>query len=101
MCADRFCEHELAAHGVVRDGLRVAPVEACEAEPVVRQVQGREDTLDREVAERVRTDEVADLLDGARRRRINQPRMPFDADDFRGRKARMTQGYIACRKSRS
>src|SRR5687768_5252184 len=56
----RLLEHELAARGVVRDGLRVATVEAGEAELVVRQVEGREDALDRQVAQRIGADEVTD-----------------------------------------
>ena len=47
---------------VVRDRLRVAAVEAGEAEPLVRQVERGEDAADREVAERVGADELADLL---------------------------------------
>src|SRR6185436_12200479 len=59
-------EHELPAGRVVRNGLRVAPIEAGEAEAIVRQVEGGEDALDRQVAERIGADEVADLLDRAR-----------------------------------
>ena len=45
----RLFEDELAARGVVRDGLRVVAVEAGEAEPLVRQVERGEDAADREV----------------------------------------------------
>src|SRR5262245_27930140 len=62
-----FLQHELARRRVGRDGLRVVAVEAGEAEPVVRQVEGREHAPDRQVAERVRADELADLLLGMRR----------------------------------
>ena len=58
---DRLLEHELAARRVVRDGLRVVAVEAGEAEPLVRQVERGEDAADRQVAERVGADELADL----------------------------------------
>ena len=57
----RLFEHELAARCVVGHGLRVVAVEAREAELVVRQVERREDAADRQVAERVGADEVADL----------------------------------------
>src|SRR5262245_14778553 len=57
----RFLEDELAAGRVVRHGLRVVPVEAGEAEPFVRQLEGLQDPADRQVAERVRADERADL----------------------------------------
>ena len=59
----RLLEDELAARGVIRDRLRVVAVEAGEAEPVVWQVQGRQHAPDRQVAERVGPDEVADLVD--------------------------------------
>src|SRR6185369_4739648 len=58
----RLLEHELAALAVVRDRLRVAAVEAGEAEAVIRELERREDAGDREVAQRIRADEVADLL---------------------------------------
>ena len=47
--------------GVVRDGFRVVAVEAGEAEPLVRQVERGEHAADREVAERIGADELADL----------------------------------------
>src|SRR5439155_21040738 len=58
----RLFEDELARRGVVWDRLWIVAVEAGEAEPVVRKVEGGEDAADREVAERVGTDEVADLV---------------------------------------
>src|ERR1700694_5476292 len=58
---DRFFEHELPARHVVRDRLRVVAVEAGETEAVIRQVERREDAPDRQVAERVGADELADL----------------------------------------
>src|SRR3954471_21310359 len=61
-------EHELPARGVVRHGLGVAPIEAGEAEPLIRQLERAQDALDREIAERIGADELADLLDRARRR---------------------------------
>src|SRR6187431_727277 len=56
-----FFEHELAAGRVVRHGLRVVAVEAREAEPLVRQVECRQDAPDGEVAQGVGPDELADL----------------------------------------
>src|SRR5450759_1442830 len=67
MGTDAFLEDELAAGGVVWDGLGIPAVEAGEAEPVVRQVERREDAANREVAQRVGPDEVADLVDRMRR----------------------------------
>src|SRR4051812_24935200 len=64
---DRLFEEELPGRRVVWHGFRVAAVEARETEPVVRQLQRVEDAADRQVAERVRTDEVPDLIDGMRR----------------------------------
>src|SRR5450759_1431964 len=64
--AAAFLEDELAAGRAVRDGLGVPAVEAGEAEPVVRQVERREDAANREVAQRVGADEVADLVHGMR-----------------------------------
>src|SRR4051812_41109140 len=61
-------EHELPARGVVRHGLGVAPIEAGEAEPLIGQLERAQDALDREIAERIGADELADLLDRARRR---------------------------------
>ena len=54
-------EHELAAGRVVRHGLRVVAVEAGEAEPLVRQLERGEHAADRQVAERIGADELADL----------------------------------------
>src|SRR5687767_13190111 len=45
-------EDELARCRVVRDGLRVAAVEAREAEPLVRQVERGEHAPNRQIAER-------------------------------------------------
>src|SRR3712207_2837300 len=59
---DRLFQHELAPRDVVRDGLGVVAVEAGEAEAVVRQVERSEDAPDGEIAERVRADEVPDLV---------------------------------------
>ena len=50
-------------------GLRVVAVEAGEAEPLVRQVERGEHAADRQVAERVGADELADLLERVGRRR--------------------------------
>ena len=66
--AVRILEDELVAGRVVRHRHRIAPVEAGEAEAVVRQIQRREDAADREVAQRVGADELADLLDRMGRR---------------------------------
>ena len=59
-------EDELAAFDVVRHGLRVLAVEAGETEPLVRQVERSEHATDRQIAERVGADEVADLVDRLR-----------------------------------
>ena len=55
--------------GVVRHGLRVVAVEAGEAELVVGQVERGEHAADRQVAERIGADELADLRLGVGRRR--------------------------------
>src|SRR5262245_29699970 len=56
-------EDELAAGRVVWDGLGVVAIEAGEAEALVGQTERGEDPADRQVAERVGTDEVARLID--------------------------------------
>ena len=58
---DRLLEHELAARGVVRDRIRVVAVEAGEAEPLVGQLERGQHAADRQVAERIGADELADL----------------------------------------
>src|SRR5688572_2060801 len=65
---DPLLEDELAARRVVRHGLRVVAVEAGEAEPLIRQLERREHAPDREVAERLGADELADLGLGVGRR---------------------------------
>src|SRR6476469_5155926 len=76
-------EQELSRRDVVRDRLRIAPVEAGEAEPVVRQVQRGEDAADRQVAERVGADEVPDLVDSVGR--CDQLRLDLGVDPVEAR----------------
>src|SRR5690348_18436075 len=60
-------QDELAPFDVVGHGLGIVAIEAGEAEPLVGQIQGGEDAADREVAERIGTDEVTGLIDRVRR----------------------------------
>src|SRR3954454_24473303 len=71
-------EHELALRRVIRNRFRVVAVEARETELLVRQVEGGEHAADREVRERIRADEVADLRQ--RVRRCDQLRLDLGVD---------------------
>src|SRR4029078_7443909 len=59
----RVFEDALAHLPVVRDGLRIVAVETREAEPLVGQVERREDATDRQVAQRICPDELLGLVD--------------------------------------
>src|SRR5450759_1669607 len=56
-------QNKLVAGGVVRDRNRVVPVKTGKAEAVVGQIQPLKHTCDREIAERVGSEELADFLD--------------------------------------
>src|ERR1035437_6229097 len=61
--SDGVLQNELVAGRVVRDRDRILPVKTGEAEAVIWQIQPLQHARNREVAERVGTEELADLLD--------------------------------------